>query len=140
MANPHEKFSVIQTAGTSRARSVAYWLVTCLVFAETALGAVWDLKLTPFVVETVQRLGYPTYFVVIMGLWKVPGAVVLVSPRLPRLKEWVYAGLIFVYTTAAASHLVMHEVGNAIAPIVLTLLTLASWALRPASRRDFVSK
>jgi hypothetical protein len=31
--------------------------------------------------------------------------VALLAPRLPRLKEWAYAGAVFNYTGAAASHL-----------------------------------
>jgi uncharacterized membrane protein YphA (DoxX/SURF4 family) len=82
----------------------------------------------------MTELGYPSYFLVFMGLWKAPGAVVLLLPRLPRLKEWVYAGLVFTYTGATFSHLAV-EGSIHWDPIIFTVLTLVSWALRPASRK-----
>jgi hypothetical protein len=76
------------------------------------------------------------YFCVILGTWKVLGAVALLFPGTPRLKEWAYAGAVFDFTGAAASHLSMgDDASKLVAPIVLTLLTVASWALRPTSRR-----
>jgi len=49
--------------------------------------------------------GYPVYFLIIIGIGKIPGAVVLLIPRFPRLKEWAYAGALFTYTGAAASYM-----------------------------------
>jgi hypothetical protein len=54
-------------------------------------------------VEAVVRLGYPAYFVAILGFWKVLGGIALLVPRFPRLKEWAYAGAFFDLTGAAAS-------------------------------------
>ena len=52
------------------------------------------------------------------------------------LKEWAYAGLLFNYTGAAASHLFARDgAGALIGPIVFTGLAAISWALRPPSRR-----
>jgi len=41
----------------------------------------------------------------ILGVWYVSASLVLLAPRLPRLKEWAYAGLVINYTGAAASHI-----------------------------------
>jgi hypothetical protein len=51
----------------------------------------------------VAVLGYPTYFFAILGFWKVLGAIAILVPRFPRLKEWAYAGIFFDLTGAAAS-------------------------------------
>ena len=48
----------------------------------------------------IERLGYPLYFLVILGIGKLLGAVALVIPRIPRLKEWAYAGVPFDLTGA----------------------------------------
>jgi DoxX-like family len=61
------------------------------------------LRLPPFI-DTATHLGYPTYFMTILGVWYVSAGIVVLAPRLPRLKEWAYAGLIFNYTGAAFSH------------------------------------
>jgi hypothetical protein len=60
---------------------------------------------------------------------------VLLAPRLPRLKEWAYAGIFFDLTGAAASHAISGDSpGNIATPLVLLLIAAASWALRPQSR------
>jgi hypothetical protein len=131
MTNPISSFA------STRARSVAYWVSTVTVAAELALGGVWDIMRTDYVREVVvQQLGYPAYFLVIMGVWKVPGAVALVVPCVPRLKEWAYAGAVFTYTGAAASHLAVGDPAFALGPMGFTAIALASWALRPPVRRD----
>jgi len=121
----------------SRGLITAYWVTTVIIALELAAGGVWNILRIPYVHDlVVNQLGYPDYFLVIIGVWKVPGAVVLLVPRFPRLKEWVYAGAFFTYTGAAASHLAVGDVAFALGPATFGLITLASWALRPATRRD----
>jgi hypothetical protein len=81
------------------------------------------------------RLGYPEYVMTLLGAWKVLGAVALLAPGLPRLKEWAYAGAFFDLSGAVASHLLSGDApSNAIPPFVIGMLAMASWALRPADR------
>ena len=73
----------------SRRRIIAYWVTTALVVFELTVGGVWDiLSECPEVRGLIERLGYPRYFLVILGIWKLLGAVALVIPRFSRLKEW----------------------------------------------------
>jgi len=74
------------------------------------------------------------YVLAILGIWKIPGAIVLVVPRFLRLKEWAYAGIVFELLGAAASQAVRGRPSDIIAPLVLLGLALSSWALRPPSR------
>jgi hypothetical protein len=86
--------------------------------------------------ELVTHLGYPSYFLVLLGTWKVLGAVALLLPRRALLKEWTYAGAFFTYTGAIVSHLSTgYDLSELRLLIVLTALTVLSWALRPPSRR-----
>jgi DoxX-like protein len=122
---------------TVRLRTVAYWVVSAPVLVETAVGIQWDLARIPYVLEVLDRLGFPPYFATILGISKVLALVALLLPRTPRLKEWAYAGLVFVYVGAAACHVAVGDTAQAVlTPLVLAAITLASWALRPASRRD----
>jgi hypothetical protein len=83
-------------APSSRRRSIAYWATTIVVVWELAVGGAWDILRIPYVVGVVvEDLGYPAYFLVILGVWKVLGAVALLAPRFPRIKEWAYAGGFF---------------------------------------------
>ncbi|PSL48317.1 DoxX-like protein [Chitinophaga niastensis] len=122
---------------SSRIRLIAYWVTTGIIALETGVGSVWDIMKIPFVRTILEQLGYPSYMLTIMGVWKALGVVILLAPRFPRLKEWVYAGLVFVYSGAAASHLVIGHGADAVGPVIFVCLTIASWALRPPARRDF---
>jgi hypothetical protein len=84
----------------ARSRTIVYWIATALITAEFAVGGVWDLLRIPYVQTILTHLGYPLYFATFMAIWKLPGSVVLLLLRLPRLKEWVYAGMIYEMTGA----------------------------------------
>jgi hypothetical protein len=123
-------------------RSIAYWTATAVIAGETLAGGITDLihgresvVAGRPVVEVVTQLGYPVYVLRILGILKLAGAVVLFVPRLPRLKEWAYAGVTFELTGAAASHAMRGNSANdVITCLILAAFALASWALRPPSR------
>ena len=125
-----------------KAKLIIYWVTTTLIALETLAGGVVDLahgRTTvfsgPLVVNVVTHLGYPVYLLTILGPWKLAGAIVLLVPGFPRLKEWAYAGIIFELTGAIASWLAIGDkTGQFIAPLVLAVLAMTSWALRPPSR------
>ena len=118
-----------------RAKPIAYWITTILVAFSMSGGAA-QLARVPGVVDGFVRiLHYPPYFVSILGFWKVAGAITILVPRFPRLKEWAYAGIFFDLTGAVVSNIAVG--GNAfhiLAPLFLALVAVASWALRPPSR------
>jgi uncharacterized membrane protein YphA (DoxX/SURF4 family) len=122
---------------SSRRRVTAYWVTTALLASELLLGGIWDVLRVPQALGIIHRLGYPSYFLVILGVWKLLGAVALIVPRFPRLKEWAYAGAFFDLTGAVLSQLAsgLIDVGQLIYPIAMTGVALVSWALRPSSRR-----
>lgn len=100
------------------------------------MGGAWDVLRVPQVRSVTEHLGCPSYFLVVLGVWKVLGAVALLAPRFPLLKEWAYAGVIFVDTGAVASHLTVGY-GTAELAFLVPLggLTVVSWSSRPDSRR-----
>jgi uncharacterized membrane protein YphA (DoxX/SURF4 family) len=124
--------SPLPAAGFSRKRVFTYWIATVIVATELAVGGVWDMLRIDLVRGVVEHLGYPTYLLVIMGAWKLPGAAALLMPGFPRIKEWAYAGAVITYASAVASHVSVGDgIGRVVAPTVLLALTLVSWALRP---------
>ena len=99
--------------GSARYRMAGYWLATIPVVGEMGLGGIWDITRIPYVRDLVIHLGYPSYFLVLLGTWKVLGAVALLVPGRPLLKEWAYAGAFFTYTGAMVSHLTTgYDVGE----------------------------
>jgi hypothetical protein len=119
-----------------RRSSYAYWALTAVVIAESAVGGTMDLlRMAPFYPILIQ-LGYPSYLSTILGTAKLLAAVVVAAPGLPRLKEWAYAGIMINMLGAIASSTAAHQApGNLVAPGVFAGLTMLSWALRPSSRR-----
>jgi hypothetical protein len=124
-----------------KAKLIFYWITTGLIALETFAGGVMDLMhgrtnlfSGPLVTGIVTILGYPLYLLTILGIWKLPGAIVLVTPRFLRVKEWAYAGIFFELSGAAASQAVVGHKTDVVAPLVLLALTVASWALRPPNR------
>jgi uncharacterized membrane protein YphA (DoxX/SURF4 family) len=121
-----------------KAKSIVYWITTVLIafFMSGGITQIWQYYANPHGV--VPELGYPMYFFAILGFWKVLGAIAILVPRFPRLKEWAYAGIFFDLTGAAASCAAVGGYGaygfHVIAPLVIAGITVASWALRPQSR------
>ena len=95
--------------------------------AELRVGGIWDIARIPYVCDLVAHLGYPSYFLVLLGSWKVLGAVALLVPCRPLLKEWAYAGAFFTYTGAIVSLLSTgYDLGELWLLAVLTALTVLS--------------
>ena len=118
------------------ARSAGYWTATTLTALAFLSGGAAYLSGVDEPVRGMAALGYPAYFVTLLGIWKLLGGLAILAPRLPRLKEWAYAGIAFDLTGAAVSHVAMgHPAAKVIVPLVVLGIAAASWALRPASRR-----
>ena len=123
----------------SKTRTIVYWTMTALVaffIGSGGIAQVMQYFASPHGIVPV--LGYPMYFFLILGFWKFFGALTILVPGWPRLKEWAYAGIFFDLTGAAASNAMSGGYGaygfHIIAPLVITGFMLASWALRPPNR------
>ena len=116
-------------------KNTAFWLATVFGPASFVIGGVLNLTHASQATETLSHLGYPPYFAWILGAGKLFGALAIVAPGLPRLKEWAYAGFFFDLTAAAFSRAAVGDSGaDIIAPLGFLALVLASWWLRPPSR------
>ena len=117
-------------------RAVAYWIATGLLAAELLVGGIGDILRIPLARDVVTGLGYPTYLMVILGTWKLLGTAAILVPGYPVLKEWAYAGAFFVFSGAIVSHLTTGKELQELGVLAVTLvLVVASWALRPPTRR-----
>ena len=117
-------------------RRIAYWVTTALTAFVFLSGGVADLIPPRDVMEGMAHLGYPAYFTSILGVWKVLGGLAVLAPRFARLKEWAYAGMLFDLSGASASHASVGDpVAKIVTPILLLGIVIASWALRPESRK-----
>lgn len=118
-----------------KASTIAFWSATVLVCLAFVGSGIANLVHSPHIATDMAHLGYPAYFSTILGSWKVLGAVAIVAPRLPRLKEWAYAGMIFDLSGAAISRGASGDgPAGVIPPMLIAALVVTSWALRPADR------
>lgn len=117
---------------------IGYWVATAFFALQMLLAAIGELSPGHDIVQIRIHEGYPAYLLTILGVWKLLGVIALLVPGFPRLKEWAYAGFFFDLTGAAASGIASGGVGDPGTviwmPIILILIELASWALRPSSR------
>jgi uncharacterized membrane protein YphA (DoxX/SURF4 family) len=117
-------------------RLIVYWITTGLAAFVFLSGGAGELARPAALMQGMFHLGYPAYFVTILGVWKILGGITVLAPRLPRLKEWAYAGMLFDLTGATASHASVGDpVAKIVTPLVILGIVIASWALRPESRR-----
>lgn len=120
----------------SKAKLITYWVTTILLAANYAFAGVMYISKGEPVVEGAKALGYPLYFMVLLGYWKLAGALAIIVPRTPIIKEWAYAGM-FINLTAASISNYVSGLGakEIIAPLTMIPFLAISWALRPESRR-----
>lgn len=119
-----------------RTGKIIYWIATLwLSLGMVSTGIVQLLKLKD---ETnmMTRLGYPLYFLTILGIWKMLGVVTILVPKFPLLKEWAYAGFFFAMSGAVFSHAASGDgAKDFFGPTLLLVLTVVSWYFRPESRK-----
>ena len=116
------------------ARTIAYWVTTGLMVLASVFAAFAYLSGSPKAIEGFAHIGYPQQLRIILGVAKVLGAIALIIPGWPRLKEWAYAGFSFAWICAFFAHYLAHEGPRAFAPLILLVLLVVSYRTRPASR------
>jgi DoxX-like family len=119
-----------------KTRAAAYWTTTGLIALALLSGGAASVARAEPNVRGMAELGYPAYLLLVLGTFKLAGVLAILAPRLALVKEWAYAGVAFDLTGAAASHAFAgHPAAKIAVPLALLAIAVASWALRPASRR-----
>ena len=117
------------------ARKIAYWASTGLLAALSLLAAFVYLSGSPQAVEGFAHVGYPQQLRIILGIAKGLGAIALLVPGLPKLKEWAYAGFTFAWICAFVAHYLANDGAKALLPPILLALLAVSYVTRPANRQ-----
>jgi len=98
-----EEFTFLSRSRWHRIRTITYWTFTFLLVFELVAGSVWNLLQIEWVRVQFSHLGYPLYLTYILGVWQIGGGAVIIAPGFPRLKEWAYAGSVFLFSGAVAT-------------------------------------
>jgi len=122
----------------TKRNKIIYWIATAwlaLGMVSTAMVQLFKYKEGQGGVESITHLGYPVYFITILGVWKLLGLAAVLIPKFALLKEWAYAGFFFAMSGAIVSHIALGDSVNEMFPaLLLLILTILSWYFRPADR------
>jgi hypothetical protein len=135
--HPRSRFTPLKRQGVmKKPRLIAYWICTVVIALLIGSGGLAQVLRLPQNVQGMTALGYPLHFIVLLGAWKVLGALTLLAPGLRLVKEWAYFG-IFVDLSGAVVAAAASGSGafHILAPAILIGPLVASWALRPDSRK-----
>lgn len=120
----------------TKSNKIIYWIAT--VWLALGMASTGIVQLIPLKEETemMKHLGYPLYFLTLLGVWKILGVIAILIPKFALLKEWTYAGFFFAMSGAVFSHLSCDDSAKELfGPLLLIILTLVSWYFRPADRK-----
>jgi hypothetical protein len=116
-------------------RKIIYWVTTGLVAALGFLSAFTYLSGSSQAVQGFAHVGYPQQLRIILGIAKPLGAIALLVPGFPRLKEWAYAGFTFAWICATVAHYLAGDGPKALMPVILLIILFVSYSTEPANRR-----
>ena len=103
-----------------------YWILTGISGAMMLLSSIPNILSVPDAVDLViKHLGYPTYFLPMIGVAKLAGAIAILIPGFPRIKEWAYAGLIYDLSAAIYSTIAIGDSVDKWLPIFVPIFLLA---------------
>jgi len=120
----------------TKRNKIIYWIATIWLALGMASTGIVQLIKTKEEVDLMTHLGYPIYFLTLIGVWKILGIITILIPKFPLLKEWAYAGFFFAMSGAVFSHLAgRSEAKEFFGPILLLILTAVSWYFRPMDRK-----
>lgn len=115
---------------------IIYWIFTLWMALGMVSTAIVQLMKNKDELANFTNLGYPSYLMTIIGVWKILGVIAILIPKRLLLKEWAYAGFFFVISGAVFSHLIVGDTAGRTFPAVLLLvLVIISWYFRPAERK-----
>jgi len=119
-----------------KALKITYWVTTTIVAIMMTYSAYAYLT-QPAVAQAFVHLGFPSYFRVELAVAKLIGAVIILTPLSPRVKEWAYAGFVITFISAFIAHTASGDPGSVrIMPLIFLAITAISyytWSKRPAA-------
>jgi len=112
-------------------KTIAYWISTALVIAVMSISGGMAITHAAPMMKALAHLGYPPYFINLLGVAKVAGVCAFLVPGMPKLKEWAYVGFAITIISAAYSHLLSGDGWMALDPLFFSAMLVTSYLTRP---------
>ena len=107
---------------------ITYWILTVLLALSMAGDGYGGVTKQQAGVDVLQHLGYPIYFMVIVGVAKLLGVIAILQNKFKAIKEWAYAGFAFNFLGAIASRAFVGDgPADLIPPIVMVVFLFATY-------------
>ncbi len=101
---------------------IVYWVVTGLFCLANFASGVAELFPNQQGLDMLKLLGYPAYFLIILGVAKILGSIAIIQTKFKIIKEWAFAGFAIDYISASAS---FAFIGGELFAILFPLIFLA---------------
>ncbi len=118
-------------ARVRRRNKIIYWTLTIVMFVPGTVGAFAEAftRGPASIVQIMLALGFPLYVMKILGVFKIFGGVAILTGKLPRMKEWAYAGFSIEFLGATAAHLATGDRMYALFPLSFFVVLVIAYVL-----------
>ena len=115
---------------TNKKAKRTYWIITIIAMAIIVLPSY--LAPREYLIETIRRMEFPSYFGLELDILKIVGTVIILIPAIPTMfKEWSYVGFGILLLSASLAHLLIDGWAKGVAPLVpLAILAVSYYYFR----------
>ncbi|WP_297814359.1 DoxX family protein [Segetibacter sp.] len=106
-----------------------FWTITVLISAFFILSGYMELTKHPATYPKTIRMGYPPYFITMLGVAKLIGSAVFLVPMFRRLREWVFAAFTIDVIFAFVSGYTIASYGDCIKATVVFIVIMIAYLL-----------
>lgn len=79
-----------------KTQNYIYWISTIWLCLGMLSSEIVQLIQHEKELESISSMGYPAYFLSLLGAWKILGIFTILIPKYTLFKEWAYAGFVFL--------------------------------------------
>lgn len=109
---------------------IIYWVVTGLFALFMIFSAIQNIMVNEGSIDLIHtKLGFPVYIIPFLGWAKLIGAIAILIPGFPRIKEWAYAGLFFDLAGAMFGGIMTEGILSGVFMSIFLVFHLASYFL-----------
>ena len=106
---------------TAKTTKTLYWSLTGLFCAFMLFSAIGGMMHPNGDKGSMVNLGYPSYFLYMLGVGKISGVIALLQNRFKTIKEWAFAGFTIDFVSAFWSMAASGVSGGMLTPPVIAL-------------------